>query len=558
MPTMSFCNLMLRSAAPTYRSVAARSRQPWSFANAAAASRSMGTLRKPVAPTNAEAVSSAARIHINSVSSSNKPKGKVLTLDSLNPSVKQAEYAVRGELAIRAEQLRAQLEAGKGAHLPFNQITNCNIGNPQQLNQQPISFLRQVSALLEYPPLLDPRNEDLVLKMFPKDAIERARSMAQEIGSVGSYSHSQGIPAIRRSVAKFIQDRDGFPSDPDQIFLTAGASPGVQTVLQAIISHPNVGILIPIPQYPLYTATIGLCNGVAVPYYLDEKAGWSVHADEVRRAVVDARAQGTDVRALCIINPGNPTGNVLSRKDMQDLVQVCVEEKLVLVADEVYQTNVYDPERKPWFSFKKVVREMGLTEKDIELVSFHSISKGMLGECGRRGGYFECFGIEPEVKEQLYKIASISLCPNVQGQVAVDLMVNPPQPGSESYDLYSTEMTYLFESLKRRATKLAAAFNQLEGVSCQPAEGAMYLFPRIHLPAKAEAAAQAAGKPADAFYVMALLEATGVCMVPGSGFLQEPGTWHFRCTFLPPEDQLDEFIGKVGKFHQQFMDKYRD
>ncbi|KAI9182878.1 alanine transaminase [Blastocladiella emersonii ATCC 22665] len=487
----------------------------------------------------------------------NGPHKKIMTLDNLNPYVKQAQYAVRGELAIRADQLRKQLDTNPGS-LPFTQITNCNIGNPQQLKQPPITFLRQVSSLLEYPALLDERNAAAVSALFPADAVARARSLTEAIGgSVGAYSHSQGIPAIRANVAQFIAERDGHPANPDHIFLTAGASPGVQAVLQAIISHDKVGILIPIPQYPLYTATIGLCNGRAVPYYLNETKGWSLEAAEVRRAVREARAEGTEVRALCVINPGNPTGNVLSRADMEDLVTVCREEGLVLLADEVYQTNVYYPESKPWFSFKKVVCDMG-AQDDIELISFHSISKGMIGECGRRGGYFECVGIDPAVLDQLYKIASISLCPNVQGQVAVDLMVAPPKKGDASYDVYTTEMTYLYESLKRRAAKLSAAFNELEGVSCERAEGAMYLFPRIHLPAKAEAAAKAAGKPADAFYTLALLDATGVCMVPGSGFLQEPGTWHFRSTFLPPEDQLDEFISKIGTFHAQFMDKYRD
>ncbi|KAI9222339.1 pyridoxal phosphate-dependent transferase [Blastocladiella britannica] len=474
---------------------------------------------------------------------------------SLNPFVKQAQYAVRGELAIRADQLRKQLETKPGS-LPFSQITNCNIGNPQQLDQPPITFLRQVASLLEYPALLDERNRDAVQTLFPTDAMDRARDLSAAIGSVGAYSHSQGIPKIREDVAKFIEERDGFPADPDNIFLTAGASPGVQMVLQSLIANSNVGIMIPIPQYPLYTATIGLCDGKAVPYYLDEAEGWTVHAAEVRRAVQEARAAGTDVRALCIINPGNPTGNVLDRSSMEALVRVCVEEKLVLLADEVYQTNVYDWSRRPWVSFKKVVREMGLTDNDVELVSFHSISKGMLGECGRRGGYFECVGIDAEVRDEIYKIASVSLCPNVSGQVAVDVMVRPPKAGDASFELYNTEMTYLYESLKRRATKLADALNALEGVSCQPAEGAMYLFPSIELSPKAIAAAEAAGKAPDAFYVLAMLNATGVCMVPGSGFLQKEGTWHFRSTFLPPENQLDEFIAKVGTFHKEFMAKY--
>jgi aspartate/methionine/tyrosine aminotransferase len=194
---------------------------------------------------------------------------------------------------------------------------------------------------------------------------------------------------------------------------------------------------------------------------------------------------------------------------------------------------------------------------DIELVSFHSISKGVIGECGRRGGYFELSGFDPNVVDQIYKLASIGLCPPVQGQIMVDLMVNPPRPGDESFDLYQRECKTIYDSLKRRAEKLTDAFNQMEGYSCQPAEGAMYLFPTVDLPPKAVEAAKAQGMKADAFYCLELLNATGVCVVPGSGFGQKPGTWHFRSTFLPPENEFDTFIKLINEFNSAFMKKYK-
>ncbi|KAI9140283.1 pyridoxal phosphate-dependent transferase [Paraphysoderma sedebokerense] len=479
-----------------------------------------------------------------------------MTYENINPLVKNAEYAVRGELAIRAEQLRNELNK-KSSTLPFKQITNCNIGNPQQLNQQPITYLRQVSALLELPALLDPKNKAAVLELFPADAVRRAEKLSNQIGSIGAYSHSQGIPAIRENVARFIEERDGFSANPNDIFLTAGASQGVQMTLQTIIEHSNVGIMIPIPQYPLYTASIGLYNGKDVHYYLNEKNDWGLDLQNVRASLHNARNSGTDVRALCIINPGNPTGNVLTKSNMEEIIDFCFSERLVLLADEVYQTNVYYPETRPWYSFKHVLKSMGSKYSTFELVSFHSISKGMIGECGRRGGYFECSGIDPKVQDELYKLASIGLCPNVQGQVAVDVMVNPPKPGDESFELYNHEMNTIYESLKRRALRLSEFFNSLEGVTCNPAQGSMYLFPRIRLPKKAVDAAAKAKKQPDTFYTLKMLEATGVCVVPGSGFLQEPQTYHFRSTFLPPENQMDEFIGNIQKFHSEFMEQYR-
>ncbi|KAK9760220.1 alanine transaminase, partial [Basidiobolus ranarum] len=142
------------------------------------------------------------------------PKGKkVLRIDSINPQVREVEYAVRGEIAIRAEELKNELET-KGADLPFKEIVNINIGNPQQLKQKPITFFRQVAALVEYPDLLLDENREKVKALFPTDAIQRAKLLVDACGgSVGAYSHSQGIPHIRKNVAKFIEERDGYPGD---------------------------------------------------------------------------------------------------------------------------------------------------------------------------------------------------------------------------------------------------------------------------------------------------------------------------------------------------------
>ena len=432
---------------------------------------------------------------------------------------------------------------------------SCNIGNPQQLKQQPITFYRQVSALMEYPALMT-THKALGEQIFPADAIERATELLEAMGSsTGAYSHSQGIPLVRQRVAEFIERRDGFAADPECIYLTAGASPGVQTVLQTIIAHDKVGIMIPIPQYPLYSAAIAMLNGNAVPYYLDESNDWGMSVNELQRAVGEARKQGLDVRALCVINPGNPTGQTLSMANMRDVVEFCRKEKIVLMADEVYQTNVYSAQL-PFHSFKKVLVSMGEKYSGVELISFHSVSKGTIGECGRRGGYFECVNIDTQVRSMLYKMQSVSLCPPVQGQLMVEHMVNPPKQGSPSYALFKQENDSIFESLKRRAEKLCKAFNSLEGVSCNEAQGAMYLFPQIRLPPKAIEAAAKQNKQADELYCMALLNATGVCVVAGCGFRQQPGTYHFRSTFLPPEDQMDQFISSIQAFHQAFLKEY--
>lgn len=261
------------------------------------------------------------------------------------------------------------------------------------------------------------------------------------------------------------------------------------------------------------------------------------------------------MRAIVIINPGNPTGASLSEADIRSVLDFAAQEKLVVMADEVYQTNVFIGK---FHSFRQVL--LGLQKQhpgkydQVELASLHSVSKGMVGECGHRGGYFDLHGFKPEVEEQIYKFVSITLCAPVIGQCLVELMVNPPQPGDPSYELYNQEYSGIFNALKTRAYALYEAFKEMEGVECGEPQGSMYLFPTIHVSAKAAESAKKEGRTPDEFYCMRLLEATGVCVVPGSGFGQAEGTLHFRTTFLAPGTA---WVGSVKKFHKEFMDQYR-
>lgn len=292
-----------------------------------------------------------------------------------------------------------------------------------------------------------------------------------------------------------------------------------------------------------------------MPYYLDESAHWGTSLATIKESYEKAQADGIDVRAIVIINPGNPTGASLSEDDVRSVLEFAAEKKLVVMADEVYQTNVFIGK---FHSFRQVLLTLQKDHPgkydDVELASLHSVSKGMVGECGHRGGYFDLIGFLPEVEEQIYKFVSIMLCAPVIGQCLVELMVNPPQPGQPSYELYSKEFNGIFNSLKTRAYSLYEAFKEMEGVECDKPQGSMYMFPTIKLPAKAIDAAKQENRTPDEFYCMRLLEATGVCVVPGSGFGQAEGTLHFRTTFLAPGT---EWIGSVKKFHQEFMDKYR-
>lgn len=401
---------------------------------------------------------------------STTPRIRSLDVNSINPHIKEAKYAVRGELPVRAEQYRAQLAKGlpPGQSLPFHQVISANIGNPQQLDQKPITFFRQVLSLLEHTALLE--NEDALKTVFgyKEDVIDRAKWLSNAVHSVGAYSHSQGVPAIRESVAKFLERRDGYSANPEHIFLSAGASSGVNTLMNVICARPETGILVPIPQYPLYTATLAVLNARCVPYYLEESKAWGTNLSAIREAYKKAKSEGTDVKAIVVINPGNPTGASLSEEDVRNVLEFAAEEKLVVLADEVYQTNVFVGK---FTSFKKCLRDLQKEVADqydnLELASLNSVSKGMVGECGHRGGYFELVGFDSEVVAQIYKFVSIMLCAPVIGQCLVEMMVNPPRKGDASYPLYKKEYDGISQGLYERATALFEAFKQMEGVECQ-------------------------------------------------------------------------------------------
>lgn len=393
-----------------------------------------------------------------------------LNIHNINPRVKEAKYAVRGELAIKSEEYRAQLQRGDPPTppdnpLPFHTVISANIGNPQQLDQKPITFFRQVLALLENPALLG--NEDALKSSFGynQDAVDRARWLLKEVHSVGAYSQSAGAPGIRQSVANFIERRDGFPASKDDIYLSAGASSGVNTLLNIICAKPETGVLVPIPQYPLYTATLSVLNARCVPYYLDESRAWGTDLSVLMKAYDRAVNEGTDVRAMVIINPGNPTGASLPDEDIEAVIKFAAEERLVIMADEVYQTNVFVGR---FHSFKGILRRMQQKEPGtydhVQLVSLNSVSKGMVGECGHRAGYFELVGFDPEVQAQIYKFISIMLCPPVIGQCLLEMVVNPPKEGDPSFELYDKEYNSVKNGLKERATALYEAFKQMEGV----------------------------------------------------------------------------------------------
>ena len=441
-------------------------------------------------------------------------------------------------------------------------IIPCHIGNPQALGQAPLTYARQVLSLVEDPskiarertlkntfeenPFSDLKESDFV----PEDVLSVSENILtyMKAGGTGAYTESKGERFIREAIAEFIDKRDGYKSfggvgsDPEKIFLTSGASQGVKFVIDMLIAQGNDGIMIPIPQYPLYSASIKRAGGVQVNYYPDEESGWAFDQELLEESYNKARKSGVNVKGIVVINPGNPTGAVLTGQSIREVIAFAREHQLAIIADEVYQENVYAGE---FVSFAKVLGNDG-----VPLFSMHSISKGFYGECGHRGGYLEVRnppkiqGTSLDFVDLLTKQASVSLCANTAGQVLTYLMVTPPVKGSGSYEQFIREKNKVLNDLRIKATMVKEAFTQMEGVECFGEIGAMYLFPRLgKLPA---------GKT-DFDYCMALLEKTGLCTVNGAGFGQKEGTNHMRIAFLPPQELLAQVLPEWIKFHNAYV-----
>jgi len=454
-----------------------------------------------------------------------------LRIENVGRAVRDAEYAVRGPIVARAQELERQ----------GREIVYCNIGNPQALRQRPLTWVRQVLAVAEYPEILD----KVPAGTFPADVVEVARQIGRESRhGMGAYTDSKGFPFVRRAVADFIRARDAIDADPEAIYLTDGASKAAQSILRILVADGRDGILIPIPQYPLYSATITLYGGAQVPYLLDEANGWKLSRRALDEALAVARAKGIRPRGIVVINPGNPTGAVLDERNVEMVLDFARENDLSLLADEVYQDNLYVPGDR-FVSFAGALERRGI--RDVSLFSFHSTSKGFLGECGQRGGYVECRNVPPDVADEITKLQSISLCANSAGQIVTFLMVRPPRPGDPSFPLYDREKREILDSLRLKAGIVERGLNAVEGIRCNAVTGAMYAFPSLRLPPGVT----------DSQYCLALLEETGICVVPGSGFGQADGTWHLRATILPPIDQIEWVVKRIAAFHQAFSERHR-
>ena len=328
------------------------------------------------------------------------------------------------------------------------------------------------------------------------------------------YSASSGIPeavdAIRREAG-----RKGITNVQD-VYITTGASEAIDLAIAALID-PGDNILIPQPCYPLYRATIQKYVGVENPYRLDEANNWLPDLDDMRARINDR------TRAIVLINPGNPTGTVISRDVLQGVVDLAAEHNLLVMVDEIYDKLLMDG--------REHVSLASLTT-EVPVVTFGGISKSHQVP-GLRLGWGVVSGPEAMVAEYVEatnKFLRARLSANHPAQYAIPWALEGSQ----------THLAGVLAKLTARRDLTVEMLNAIDGVECVTPEAAFYAFPRIDI-----------DRP-DAEFAAELLKATGVVIVPGSGFGQDEGTRHFRVVYLAPEDRLQEAYRRIDQFMQEF------
>ncbi|XP_064496297.1 alanine aminotransferase 1-like isoform X2 [Pseudopipra pipra] len=257
------------------------------------------------------------------------------------------------------------------------QALECGGDDPHSMGWAPIPVLRQVLATCVYPELLD-------TDTFPEAVRGRARRILREMdsGNIGGYNHEHRSRCVPERVSRFLERRDGIPSDPKNIILCSGTASILPFVLSLLVdprSAVPTGVLVPVPGPPLAALAAGLAGAVPIPYPLEESREWAPDVAAIRRELQDARGRCTP-KVLWVVNPGDPTGHVLSRHSMLALLSLAFEEPLLLLVDEVHQERSFSPDR-PFVSFRRALAEAGPPlSSSVQLVSFYSLSKSAAGE----------------------------------------------------------------------------------------------------------------------------------------------------------------------------------
>ena len=358
------------------------------------------------------------------------------------------------------------------------------------------------------------------LASFGFDAPEEIQQdMIRNLPNSAGYSDSKGIFAARKAVMHETQKQNILGVTLDDIYLGNGASELIVMATNGLLDNGDE-LLLPTPDYPLWTAAASLSGGTPVHYLCEEANGWMPDLADIR-AKVTPRTKG-----IVVINPNNPTGALYSDELLKGIVAIAREHGLVIFADEVYDKVLYDGTKHT---------PLASLSQDVLTLTFNSLSKSYRS-CGYRAGWMVISGDKKNARdyiEGLNMLSNMRLCANVPGQWAIQTALG----GHQSIN----ELVGEGGRLRKQRDLAYQLITAIPGVSCVKPHAALYMFPKLDptiYPVQD-----------DQDFFLQLLEETKVMLVQGTGF-NWPDTDHFRIVFLPHEDDLREAIARVARFLQ--------
>ena len=349
--------------------------------------------------------------------------------------------------------------------------------------------------------------------------------MIRNLSNASAYSDSKGIFAARKAIMQYCQEKGIQGVALDDVYTGNGVSELIVLSMNALLNDGDE-VLVPTPDYPLWTAAVSLSGGTPVHYLCDEAKEWAPDLNDLRKKITPR------TKAIVVINPNNPTGAIYSKEVLLELTQIAREHGLILFADEIYDKMLYDGEKHI---------SLASLSSDVVVITFNGLSKNYRS-CGYRAGWMVVSGDKAMVQdyiEGLNMLASMRLCANVPGQYAIQTALG----GYQSINDLVSEGGRLAKQ-RDLAWKL---ITDIPGVTCVKPKSALYLFPKLD--------SEIYPIEDDQQFVADLLKEEKVLLVQGSGF-----NWgkpdHFRVVFLPHEDVLREAIGRLARFLERYRNKH--
>ncbi len=346
--------------------------------------------------------------------------------------------------------------------------------------------------------------------------------MIKALPTAQGYSDSRGIPSARRAIVQYYETKGIHNLSSDDVYIGNGVSELITLSLQALCNHGDE-ILVPAPDYPLWTASVALAGGTPVHYTCDESNGWMPDVEDIRAKITP------NTKGIVVINPNNPTGAVYSEETLRQIVTLAAEHELLIFADEIYEKITYHG--------TQMTNMATLTGEDVLCLTFSGLSKAYR-VAGYRSGWLAITG--PNWKATSYiegikLLANMRMCANVPAQHAIATALG----GYQSIDALVLPTGRLGAQIDFSCKRL----NEIDGVSCEPAEGALYLFPKLDV--------EKFGIVDDERFALDLLKEQKILVSHGTAF-----NWtapdHFRLVTLPSVEMLAEALDRL----EEFLDGY--